>query len=293
VFRKICVIGIGTLGGFVCKHLAEQEQVKELIIIDDDYVSGKNIYNSIYGVSSIGENKVDCLVNLLKDYVDVTPINKKYIEGVTKIPRCDLVIDCRDEIYDRSGEINVRLFISGRTLIFDCRKRVQYKNKYKGAYNIPLAKSEINRAGFFAVQIINSETIKQFIKNEIIHNVELNLIPNIMGEMVEKVVANRIDMLYERDTRLHGIETSAYPIIELNKKQPIEVYVGEKNCFLSPSSCTNFTVIPKKSLNNSQDLADFFVEFLSRQGRQKNFIITLQKQSNNFYIQLLEETGAA
>ena len=55
--KRIAVIGLGTLGGALCKNISEMESIDELIIIDYDVVESKNINNSIYKASQIGERK--------------------------------------------------------------------------------------------------------------------------------------------------------------------------------------------------------------------------------------------
>ena len=59
--RKITVIGTGSFGGFLCKHLSELESVKQLYIIDNDIVEAKQKYNMtndtkniVCGVSASG-----------------------------------------------------------------------------------------------------------------------------------------------------------------------------------------------------------------------------------------------
>ena len=297
MFNNICIIGVGTLGGFVCKHLAEQESVKEITVIDDDIIQSKNTYNSIYGVSMIGEFKVDCIEHMLKNIIPIRKIRQKYFEGKTEIPTdVDLMVDCRDELYDRYGEIDIRLFISNRTLVFDCRKTLTYSNKYKGEYSIQLTKNELNRAGFFAAQLISGGAVKEFIKNEIIHTLNLEILPKLATESTERAIEARTDLFYENSEKfnIHGLNHNLKNILEINKYQPIEVYVGEKDNFLAKSAPkTNFTVIPQNELNNPIDLNNFFERFLLQNKITKNFIIILKAKNNNYFIELLEETGAA
>ena len=104
MIKKVTVIGLGTLGGFLCKHLSELENIKEIVIVDFDKIESRDVYRSIYSISNIGEYKVDALSEIIESNVTVTKLNKKYIEGKTKIPKSDLVIDCRDFVYDRHTE---------------------------------------------------------------------------------------------------------------------------------------------------------------------------------------------
>lgn len=297
MFNNICIVGVGTLGGFVCKHLAEQENIKDITVIDDDIVQSKNTYNSIYGASTIGEFKVDSIAHMLENIMPIRKMRQKYFEGKTQIPNdVDLVIDCRDELYDRFGEIDVRLFISNRTLVFDCRKILTYSNKYKGEYLIQLTRNELNRAGFFAAQMIANGAVREFIKNEVIHTLNLEILPEMAKRSTEKAIESHTDLIYESPEKfnIHGLDRNLKNILEINKYQPIEVYVGEKNNFLTRNAPrTNFTVIPKNALYNPTDLNSFFEKFLTQNNITKNFIIILKVENRNYFIELLEETGAA
>ena len=43
MYGDICLIGIGTLGGFLAKNISELESTKNLTLIDYDIVEQKNI----------------------------------------------------------------------------------------------------------------------------------------------------------------------------------------------------------------------------------------------------------
>ena len=106
MYRSVAVIGLGTLGGCLCKHISELENMKELTIVDYDVVESKNVFNSIYKFQNVGEYKVDALAEIIKDDVTVTKVKKKYIEGKTSLPMCDLVIVADDT---RIGSIQAPL----------------------------------------------------------------------------------------------------------------------------------------------------------------------------------------
>ena len=116
VYKSICVIGIGTVGGFLCKYLSEQKSVEKITIVDYDVVSTRDIFRSVYSIGDIGEYKVVALTNKLKD-VEVTVIQKKFIDRHTKLPANDIVIDCRDVIVELDPIINVKLYISSNYLV--------------------------------------------------------------------------------------------------------------------------------------------------------------------------------
>ena len=51
MYRRIAVIGLGTIGGFLVKHLSEINNIQEIIVVDYDEVESKNISNSGFLVS--------------------------------------------------------------------------------------------------------------------------------------------------------------------------------------------------------------------------------------------------
>jgi len=306
--KRVAIIGLGTLGGFLAKHISELDSVKELVIMDYDFVETKDIYRTIYDHSKVGELKVQALKEIIGDDVLVMDFNHKYQEGKTKLPMCDLVIDCRDFVCDRLGEINVRLYISGTILIIDCRKLVKNKCQYEGAYNISLSKTEINKAAFFATQIINSEQIENLIKNNLIQRLDLNLVPELMQKAIKESLDNKIDIIYELSDgseRLQCLEENIQPILTLNQKQDINIFVGGKHKpkkfpikllekFIMPEvATTKHALIPKQSFRTSDDVISNLASIVKKQGRMSNFIVTIKRENGNEYIELLEETGAA
>ena len=281
--KTVAIIGLGTLGGFLCKHMSELDSVKELVIIDFDHVENKDVYRTIYDHSNIGELKVNAMKEIIGDDVTVMEFNHKYVEGKTKLPKCDLVIDCRDVVCDRLGEIAVRLYISGTILIIDGRKRVKNKCQYAGSYTINLSRTEINKAAFFATQIINSDQLENLMRNNLVQRLDLNLLPELMERAIKETLDNKIDIIYELSDgseRLQCLEENIKPILKLNKKQDVNVFVGgrpkpkklpiklpkrlptklleriiDKTERKMPQEAkTTYQVIPKDSLNTSDDV---------------------------------------
>lgn len=305
MFRKVAVIGIGTLGGFLCKHISDLNSVKELVIIDPDIVESKNVFKSIYSPEHVGEYKVDALADIINDDVTVTTLNRKYVEGKTSLPQCNLVIDCRDVVCDRTSEIDVRFYISGRVLIIDCRKRVQNACSYDGAYAIELSKNEINRASFYAAQIIDSAEILEMMKNNLVQRIDLDILPSVIGKSVTRAIKDRMDIVYEHpdiSDRLQCIENNIKPILALNKSQPVDVFIGERK----PTSIlqklfskmpevaeTQYAMIPAGSMNTSMDVMTRLSELIKLQPGVTNYIVTVRRKNGKTFVELLEETGAA
>ena len=301
MFKNIAVIGLGTLGGFLCKHISELENIKELTIIDHDTVESKNVFKAIYKFSNVGEYKTDALAEIIQDDVNVIKVRKKYIEGKISLPICDLVIDCRDFVYDRGEEIGVRFYISERVLIIDCRKKVRNVCNYEGSYRVQLSKSEINKAAFFAAQIINSDQLENMMKNNLVQRIDLNLLPEMMNKAIKKTLEDRIDIIYElsdNSKRLQCIEENIKPIMVLNKTKDIKVFVGEKDRSLNLTQIpkvaqNNYSLIPRSSLTSGYDVISTLTQIVKQKGGVSNFIVTVREDRGVKFIELLEETGAA
>jgi hypothetical protein len=180
---------------------------------------------------------------------------------------------------------------------------VRNKQCYDGSYSINLSKSEINKAAFFAAQIIESGEIKHMISNNLVQRVDLNLLSYEMSKSIEKAVNNKIDMVYDLSDnaqRLQCIEENVKPILTLNKKQDIEVFVGErtksleKRIFKFPEVAkTKYAVIQQNSLTRSLDVIQALENIVTLQPEISNFIVTVRQKDGKEYVELLEETGAA
>lgn len=304
MYRTVTVIGLGTLGGFLCKHLSEIEKIKELVVIDHDIIEGRNVFNSVYRPSDVGEFKVDALADIISDDVTVTKTRIRYIEGVTTLPKTDLVIDCRDVVCDRGNEIDVRFYISGRILMIDCRKNVRNVCDYPGKYRTQLNKSEISKAAFFAAQTIISGQLHHMVKNNMVQRIDLNLISSAMDRSIKRNLKNRLDIIYELtddSQRLQCVEENINPILTLNQRDNVDVFIGGKfnltNDFLDKfpeEAKTKYALIPKNSLNSSLDVIQSLTRLIKKQPGISNFIVTVvQDGYDKPYIELIEETGAA
>lgn len=307
--NRIAVIGLGTLGGALCKNISEMESIDELILIDHDIVESRNVHNSVYNASQIGESKVEALSELIEENINVVQMVEKYNEGKTKLPPCNLIIDCRDVVCSRGNEIDVRLYITGKVLIIDCRKNVKSQYNYEGSYRRKLSKSELNKAGFFAAQIICSDQIHDLIKEKTVQRVDLNLLPSIINKAMKKSITNRVDIVYDAIDgldRLQCLEDNIEPILSLNREKDVDVFVGERDSsqlqllkpfrkidHLPSVSKTKYTVIPRNSLRDSSDLIHALSKIVKEQNNIMNFIVTLSHENGEYFVELLEETGAA
>ena len=131
---NLAILGLGTIGSFISTFLSDLDEVSEIVLVDYDRVEKKNLRNTAFRKSQIGMFKADAIQELIEESNDtvVHNIHEKFLEGETKLPiPVDYIIDCRDVTYNRKN-IDVRLYFSGRSLIVDCRKQIEYEIETKG-----------------------------------------------------------------------------------------------------------------------------------------------------------------
>ncbi|MGD2071994.1 MAG: ThiF family adenylyltransferase [Candidatus Thorarchaeota archaeon] len=286
MFEKICVIGLGSLGSFLCKHLSELDQVKHLVTIDPDFVEVKNLATSMFKKTDVGDSKVNAVFRFASNNVEVTKIHEKYEEGITKLPKCDLVIDCRDIICTRKKEIDMKLYISENFLVINCKKNVYCNNPIPGRYLINLMKDEINTAAFFATRIINSEQIYTLLKNQLVQTVDINSLIPAVKEDIQGILQNREDMIcdaYKGSERLIQIEENLKPIYTKNKKQDIEIVIGGLE--------NTRSIIPKDSLNIPVDVIPKLLQLIEKD--DSSYVVRFERRVNEFCIHLIKEYGGA
>jgi hypothetical protein len=293
VYKSIAIIGLGSVGGFLAKNISEMESVEKLILIDYDVVEPSNLKKSIYKKSQVGKLKTECISTIIQKFnneIEIISINEKYIEGKTKIPKCDLVIDCRDFVYDRKSEIDIRLCISGTYLIIDATRNIKYKLHYEGKYIDNLSKNDINIGTFnFATLISNSpESIKKIIKKQLIYTIKLDFIKKFTAEALSKY-ENKPDMILDsyKDEMIINLLEHSEEIISNNKNKSVKL------CFESAIDPWLSKKIPKNSIKNENMIAEYAFEMIKSVARYNHYIIQPEVINNEYYIVLIPQTGAA
>jgi hypothetical protein len=290
MIKSIGVIGLGSIGSFLVEHLSEHENINRIVLVDFDIVELKNIGNSAYDFEHIGELKVDALAKIVDDNVNVIKRVSKYIEGKTWIPKCDIIIDCRDFVYNRSGFIDMRVHISGKTLIVDCRKQFISNENYQGIYSITLQKHQIKEAAHLVFQLIIDNNLPNILKNELVYKTHLDnhLLKTSIQNCIDNKCKNRRDIVYDlnKDSdRLQCVDEYIYPILESNKTLDIPVYVDT----LKDEPDYMF---PKGLLREPVDVIELLLPII--RSNSANYLISLEEERNGAkYIHLLKETGAA
>ena len=285
IYKSILVIGIGTLGGFVSDAISDLECLETLVVIDDDIVENKNLQNSIYRQIDVGLSKTEALTDIISNKnpdLTIISLNEKYIEGKTKIPNCDLVLDCRDFTYDRGKEIDARLYISSRYLMVDCRKNVNYKVKTVGKYLTELTKQDLRCASNIVSMSIFNNTIEYLIRNQTVQKYELDYTKHI-----EKYAC---DIVYEKisgEDKFVNLPDKIVPILQANKNNDLSVFVGSSILPLMEFS------LPKNTLRCSNDLVIALSAAVSNHCYFNNFVVSFHQLNGKFLIELIPETGAA
>lgn len=284
VYKTITVIGIGTLGGFVANSLSNLEHLETLILIDHDTVESKNLKNSVYRQIDVGLTKVEALTDIISHKnpdLTIMTMNEQFIEGKTNIPKCDLVLDCRDFTYDRGRLIDVRLYISSRYLMVDCRKNVNYKTKAEGKYLTQLTKQDLRYAGSMMSILVSNDTITNLMKDKVVQKYELDYVKHINNDVC--------DIVYEcqdGEEKFVNLPDTILPILQANKKADLEVCVGSS---LFP---IDGHLIPKNTLHSGSDIVVSLTKAVACHNFN-NFVVSLYQNNDTFILELIPETGAA
>lgn len=284
---SVTVIGVGTLGGFLCESLSKTESIKRIIVIDYDKVRRKNVGESIYSLKSIGNSKVYSIkkiIRSLNNNIEIVDIKQKYIEGITKLPYdTDLLFDCRDFIYDRSGEIDSRLFITGRYVVLDCRRKVTYNNHFEGSYNQKVTMLDLSNAANIVCSLVQSGKIFDIMEKELVYKVELDYVSRKAHETLQE----KDNMVAIPDPKFIDLEDSLHKILESNKKGSLRMFLGSKESSLMVKE------IQKGSLTCADDVVSSLSQFVQSPFATAGFIVVLHDRQKEVYLELLPETGAA
>jgi hypothetical protein len=292
MIESVVIIGCGSLGGYLVQSLSELEEIKKLVLIDFDRIQKKNIRNSIFRTDDIGRYKTVALSEIISDLnnnITIETIESGFIEGETKIPKCDLVIDCRDFIHDRRDIIDIRMYMSSRYLILDCRKNISYKSHYEGRYLHNLTKTDLRNATFIAAMFIHKGLIHDVIKNQMIHKIELDYLNRDIANTINLIKRKPDEIIeyHNGESKLINLSENLYKIKKMNKKNKITIYVGSKNYPVAEKQ------ISQGQLKDSNDIIVCLIKMLELPYPFNNYIVSPGYDKGAYYIELLAETGAA
>jgi len=293
MYKSIVIIGLGSLGGFFAENISRMKNLQTLILIDPDIVEPKNIGNSIYTRKNIGMFKVNAIKEIINnDKIRIRTFPIDYIEGKIYLPQNDLIIDCRDEICSRGGEIDVRFYISYKTLVIDCEKYHKVGFKQTGKYAHLLTLSELSIAASIASQYIDEKIMKDFIKRQLVFQAEIDLVKRQASKAIE-LFDNKPDIVldyHEGDNIIRNLHETLPKITNLNKTKALTVVVGQEGCVGG-----NIQVIRKNEIDQYNSAVKTLTEIVKSVVPLKEFY-TIQVNDNNkneVFIELLPDTGAA
>lgn len=300
--KIVGIIGVGSLGGFVAHHISHIDGIEKLVIIDPDVVERNNLRNSIYREGDIGELKVEALKKYLG--CEATTIPSSYDELTSQIPETDLLIDCRDIGCSRYGKIDVRLFISERTLVIDCERNVRYEKPVIGKYLMELQKDTIDDAAYYIKKTIVSGKMFELIKQQSSSLFRLDKISDDFCRPIcdsLELTDNIDDMIYEAPSgfeKLRRVDMNTKPIMIANKRKNLPVYIGEQTQWKEFSSILGsptqyYDIIKQGELTSQYDVMTKLSNIVSRLDADCVFFVQLIHERGEPKIVLIKETNSA
>jgi hypothetical protein len=296
--NDIVIIGTGTLGGHLCKHLAESSQVSKLTLIDKDIVDTKDTMMGVFQLVDLAEPKVYALKHMfINHHVEIESRAELYIDGITELPKSDLIIDCRNMFGRRDLSIDMKMFISGRFLILDFQKEEKWGTPKKGEYIIELKKHEINRAAYYAKDLICSDVLPELLKSRSIKYIDIDIIQSVMLKNIN-LTKDKPDMIYEINNdinRLSRVEEIVTPILNKNKETSLKIVVEKRSplvqqVFDMPKKAeTEYKIIPQNKLQTPEQVIELLGEAIKGRDKTMRFLPVII----NNEIHILQELGGA
>lgn len=293
---SVAVVGLGSLGSFLSDSLSKVETIEKLVLIDYDTVQEKNLINSVYRKIDVERFKVNAMRDIIlsnNPCLKVLVVQDKYdnlrrtsSRWLLVRPDVDLVVDCRDFTYDRTDEVDVRMYITSRYLVLDCRKDVSYNKHYEGMYTSQLTKTDLRNAALTTCLLIQNGLIFDLIEKQLVHKVELDYICRKTSEVIQNKGDMILDLKEDTSSFLNLPECSDR-ILDVNKKHKLTMYFGDKENSLI------WKEVPRNSLLNIEDVISCLRSIIKLPFVFNYYIILLKNNSDGFYIELIPETGAA
>lgn len=296
--NDIVIIGTGTLGGHLCKHLAESSQVSNLTLIDKDIVDTKDATLGVFQLIDLAEPKVHALKRMFLNHnVEIESRPELYIDGITELPKSDLVIDCRNMFGRRDLSIDIKIFISGRFLILDFQKEEKIEAQKKGEYIIELKQHEISRAAYYTKDLICSHVLPDLLKSRSMKYIDIDIIQSVMLKNIN-LSKDKPDMIYEINNninRLSRVDEVVTPILNKNKETPLKLIVENRNplvrqVFDIPKTAkTKYKIVPQNSLETPEQVIELLGEAIKGRNKTMRFLPVII----NDEIHILQEVGGA
>jgi len=296
--NTVTIIGTGTLGGHLCKHLAESSKINKLILIDKDTVDVKDTEIGIFQPVDIHEPKVHVLYHMFLNYnIEIEPRVEFYIENNTKLDNSDLTIDCRNIFRKRDLNVDMKMFLSERFLILDFQKKYENTSLLKGEYSVQFSKHEISKAAYYATNLICSDVIDELLKGQSIKYIDIDIIQSMMLKSIHEA-KDKPNIIYDLDKdvkRLSKLDEVIQPILKRNKETSLRVAIQEKESivrkvFKMPKVAkTKYQLIPQGSLKQPEDVINVLKKAIENKSKTLRFLPVLIDDE----IHVLQDTGGA
>ncbi len=294
MYKRITVIGLGSLGGFFAENISNLEGLESLSLIDSDTVEPKNLENSIYRERDIHKKKVEALKEIIQfnnEYIQIHILDHEFQEGHTVLPESDLVVDCRDSICSRGDQIDIRLSISYRSLIIDCKKNVVVEQERQGRYIGSMTKNNIRSAAFNAFLVIDNGMIQDLISRQVVHYIDLDKFCDSIDRSIQ-LEDDKPELIYDYcngENKLINLQERLPSIIEANKNSELSVIIGE-----SRGSPKPIDIIPKDKIRSYSDGVRLFSTLVRDLTLPfDRYYIEMNDVRDKIYVELYPETGGA
>jgi hypothetical protein len=295
---EIVIIGCGTLGGHLCKHLAESSAIDKLTLIDPDIVESKDTEIGVFRPIDIQEQKVHVLSRMFSNYkVEINPIVKYFMDGTTELPEADLVVDCRNMFGKRDIRIDIKTYINEKLLILDFQKQKLNEAERKGDYIIKLNKYEINRAAYYTTDLLLSNVLDELLKSQSIKYIDIDIIQSVMLKDI-KLCKQSPEIIYDLDEnacRLLRVDEVMQPIIDKNQEAPLKVRVQNRQTLvrevfdMPKFAPSHYDIVPKNSINEPVDVLNLLKKAIQHRDKNVRFMPVLVGNE----IRILEQSGGA
>jgi hypothetical protein len=188
--KKLGLIGVGSLGGFIADKL--QTKVDTIYAVDPDIVEERNLRNSIYTKADINKPKVMALREKIS-HCKFIPIQSDIRK--IELPNVDTIADCRD-VTHRNIDTDVKFSVVGRHLRVDCSE-INANIDRCGNYMLELEKPEVSRAGRLATRVFMSDSISLLQSNRLCVYISLDV------QNVDKEICKLVRQIENPDTKIN------------------------------------------------------------------------------------------
>lgn len=129
--REVSIGGLGTIGTHLALSLARTGD-HTFIMYDDDKVEMANLSGQLFPLSSIGKNKTEAVIELIKSYTEIDddklyPVNEKLLEGTYVSPVC---FSCFDNMTARKAMFEQWCKLDNREIFIDGRMSIESYQVY-------------------------------------------------------------------------------------------------------------------------------------------------------------------